>query len=171
MSTRHERHLPSRFLSRLAISDHTSEVTDTAPNEGAAHPSGAAIITEFLTYSPFVAHLGMKLVELIPDHAELLLPFAQPLITIGDTVHGGAISALIDTAAMAASWSTDTPPAGMRGTTVGLTVSFLSAARATDLTARATVLRRGKNLCNVDVEVRSADGDLAAKGLVTYKLG
>ena len=144
---------------------------DSASRDDAAGPSGAAIITEFLKHSPFVGHLGMTLVALSPDHAELRLPFAEPLITIGDTVHGGAISALIDTAAMAASWSTETAPAGMRGTTVGLTVSFLSAARATDLIALATVMRRGKNLCNVDVEVRTASGGLAAKGLVTYKLG
>ena len=134
-------------------------------------PTGADIITGFLQHSPFVAHLGMKLVSLEPDRAELILPFSEQMITIGDTVHGGAISALIDTTAMAASWSTDVPPASMRGTTVGLTVSFLAAARASDLTARATVLRRGKNLCNVDVEVFTASGELAAKGLVTYKLG
>ena len=137
----------------------------------ATSPTGAEIITEFLQHSPFVAHLGMKLISLESDRAELILPFWDPMITIGDTVHGGAISALIDTTAMAASWSTDTPPANMRGTTVGLTVSFLAAARSTDLTARGTVLRRGKNLCTVDVEVFTADGDLAAKGLVTYKLG
>lgn len=134
-------------------------------------PTGAEIITEFLQHSPFVSHLGMRLVSLEPDRAELILPFSEPMITIGDTVHGGAISALIDTTAMAASWSTEVAPANMRGTTVGLTVSFLAAARATDLTARASVLRRGKNLCNVDVEVVTAGGELAAKGLVTYKLG
>jgi uncharacterized protein (TIGR00369 family) len=137
----------------------------------AAGATGADIITEFLKHSPFVSHLGMRLVTLAPDRAELILPFSEPMITIGDTVHGGAISALIDTTAMAASWSTDAPPANMRGTTVGLTVSFLAAARASDLTARATVLRRGKNLCTVDVEVFTAAGELAAKGLVTYKLG
>jgi uncharacterized protein (TIGR00369 family) len=137
----------------------------------ATNPSGGEIITEFLKNSPFVSHLGMRLLSIEPDRAELILPFSDPMITIGDTVHGGAISALIDTTAMAASWSTDTPPANLRGTTVGLTVSFLAAARATDLTARATVLRRGKNLCNVDVEVVTASGELAAKGLVTYKLG
>jgi acyl-coenzyme A thioesterase PaaI-like protein len=38
------------------------------------------------------------------------------LVTIGDMVHGGAISALVDTAAMAAPWSAiefdGTPPLG-----------------------------------------------------------
>lgn len=143
----------------------------TPNDDAAATPSGTEIISQFLLHSPFVSHLGMRLVSLEPDRAELILPFSEPMITIGDTVHGGAISALIDTTAMAASWSTDAPPANMRGTTVSLTVSFLAAARASDLTAHATVLRRGKNLCNVDVEVFTASGELAAKGLVTYKLG
>jgi uncharacterized protein (TIGR00369 family) len=146
-------------------------MTDGAGKEITAGQTGAEIMSEFLKHSPFVRHLGMRLVTIRPDHAELILPFIEPLITIGDTVHGGAISTLIDTAATAASWSTDAPPANMRGTTVGLTVSFLAAARATDLTARATVIRRGKNLCTVDVEVSTAAGELAAKGLVTYKLG
>src|SRR6185503_588159 len=114
----------------------------------------------FLRHSPFVAHLGMRLVTLEPDRAELVMPFKDEIITIGDTVHGGAISSLIDTAAMAASWSTDTPPTNMRGTTVGLTVSFLAAARSVELTAHASVLRRGKNLCTVDVSVYTPDQEL-----------
>jgi len=136
-----------------------------------AGQTGADIMREFLKHSPFVGHLGMQLVGLAPDHAEIHLPFRYELITIGDMVHGGAISALIDTTAMAASWSTETPPANMRGTTVGFTVNFLAAARSVDLTARATVIQRGKNLCVADVEVADPSGSLVAKGLVTYKLG
>jgi len=160
-----------------------NDETTSAPGPGAAgeqagppqtqpaSQTGAGIITEFLRHSPFVAHLGMRLVTLEPDRAELVMPFKDEIITIGDTVHGGAISSLIDTAAMAASWSTDTPPANMRGTTVGLTVSFLAAARSAELTAHASVIRRGTNLCTVDVSVYTPDQELVAKGLVTYKLG
>ena len=133
--------------------------------------TGADIMREFLKVSPFVGHLGMKLVSLEPDAAELLLPFSEPLITIGDTVHGGAIATLIDTAAMAASWSTETPPENLRGTTVSLSVSFTTAARSADLTARARVVRRGRSLCACDVDVTDSAGELVAKGLVTYKLG
>ena len=94
-------------------------------------------------------------------------------MTIGDVVHGGAVSALIDTAAMAAAWSAiefdgDAP----KGTTVGLTVDFLAAARAQDLLAEALVLRRGGSLCFCEVKVNGADDEkLVATGLVTYKLG
>lgn len=139
--------------------------------EVAVAQTGADIIREFLKHSPFVGHLGMQLVRLDPDEAELLLPFQEAVITIGDTVHGGAIASLIDTAAMAASWSTETPPENLRGTTVSLTVSFATAARSVDLTAKATVVKRGRNLCACDVDVVDPYGELVAKGLVTYKLG
>jgi uncharacterized protein (TIGR00369 family) len=134
-------------------------------------PRGAEVIRGFLPTSPFVGQLGIELQSLEPDTAVLRLPFAESVVTIGDVVHGGAIGALIDTAAMAASWSTDEIPEGLQGTTVGLSVDFLSAARSQDLTATARVLRRGSSLCFCEVEVAGEDACLVAKALVTYKLG
>jgi uncharacterized protein (TIGR00369 family) len=136
-----------------------------------AEPRGAEVIRGFLPKSPFVGHLGIELQSLEPDTAVLRLPFTDRVVTVGDIVHGGAIGALIDTAAMAASWSTDEIPEGLRGTTVGLSVDFVSAARSQDLTAVARVLRRGSSLCFCEVEVTAEDGGLVAKALVTYKLG
>ena len=132
---------------------------------------GAELITEFLKHSPFVGHLGIELREIEDDRVVLALPFRDEVVTIGDVVHGGAISTLIDTAAMAAAWSAiefDEPP---RGTTIGLSVDFLAPGRAADLLAEAQVLRRGSSLCLCEVKVRPADDEeLVAGGLVTYKL-
>ncbi len=105
------------------------------------------------------------------DQATLKLPFAGSLITIGQTIHGGALASLIDTTAMAAAWSDVPARENLRGTTVGLTVSYLAAAQAEDVSATARVLRRGRSLVYLDVEVESASGTLVAKGLVAYKLG
>ncbi len=135
---------------------------------------GSELISAFLEHSKFVLHLGMELREIEDDRAVLALPYdEEKVVTIGDVVHGGAVSALIDTAAMAASWSAieydGVPP---KGTTVGLTVDFLAAARAQELLADARVLRRGKSLCFCEVKVNgAADDTLVATGLVTYKLG
>ena len=134
---------------------------------------GSELIAEFLKHSKFVVHLGMALRSIEDDRAVLVLPFAEEVVTIGDVVHGGAVSALVDTAAMAASWSAiefdGEPP---KGTTVGLTVDFLAAARAQDLLADARVLRRGRSLCFCEVKVTGEnDETLVATGLVTYKLG
>ena len=61
--------------------------------------SGADFIRQFFPSSPYVAHLGMQLTDIQPGTATITLPFADPLITIGTIVHGGAIASLIDTAA------------------------------------------------------------------------
>lgn len=127
------------------------------------------VVTAFLPASPLPRHLGIRLIELGDDRAELELPFSEQVTTIGDVVRGGAIGALVDTAAMAAAWS-DGAPAPAGGSTVGMTVDFLAPARAGDLRATATVLRRGRSLCFCDVAVTDAAGALVAKALVTYRL-
>jgi uncharacterized protein (TIGR00369 family) len=99
------------------------------------------------------------------------MSFADDLATMADLVHGGAIASLVDTAAMAASWSTEKVPDNLRGTTADLSLSFLSGARGSELRAEARVLRRGRTLCFCEVEVSDGAGEAVAKSLVTYKLG
>src|SRR5438105_1027875 len=91
--------------------------------------SGADFIRQFFPNSPYVAHLGIKLTDIQPGVATLTLPFTDALVTIGTIVHGGAIASLIDTAAMVAAWSDAEVTANPRGTTVNLTVAYLSAAQ------------------------------------------
>jgi uncharacterized protein (TIGR00369 family) len=135
-------------------------------------PTGAEVITEFLKHSPFVLHLGMRLESIERDRARLVMPYRGELATIGDVVHGGALSALVDTAAMAASWSAhEVEGEQLRGTTVALSVDFVAAAQGQEVTADARVIRRGKSLCFCDVDVTDAGDRLVAKGIVTYKLG
>jgi uncharacterized protein (TIGR00369 family) len=133
--------------------------------------SGAEVITQFLQHSPFVLHLGMRLESIEADRARLAMPYRDELATIGDVVHGGALSSLVDTAAMAASWSAHDTSGPLRGTTVGRSVDFVAAAVGQEVTADARVIRRGKSLCFCDVDVTDRDGALVAKGIVTYKLG
>jgi uncharacterized protein (TIGR00369 family) len=133
--------------------------------------TGEEIMRQFLPSSPFPGHLGIRLVDMGPDSATLGLPFAEALVTAGTTVHGGVVASLIDTAGMVAAWSGGEVPDRLRGTTVGLTVSYLAPADGEDLQASATVLRRGRSIVHVDVDVRTASGTAVAKGLVTYKLG
>jgi uncharacterized protein (TIGR00369 family) len=145
------------------------------PSGGPVRPerpqTGAEIITGFLPESPFVRHLGISLESLTPGRAILHLPFQASLATLGDVVHGGALASLVDTAAMAAAWSDAEVPEQLRGTTVALTISYVAPAKGEDLKAEASVLRRGRNLCFLEVEVRTSSGSVVAKGLVTYKLG
>jgi acyl-coenzyme A thioesterase PaaI-like protein len=72
---------------------------------------------------------------------------------------------------MVAAWSEAAVTGNPRGSTVALTVNYLNAAEGEDLQATASVLRRGRSLVYLDIEVRGASGKLVAKGLATYKLG
>lgn len=132
---------------------------------------GTDVMRQFLPASPFPAHLGIELVEIDDGQARLRLPFRDEVVTIGTVVHGGAIATLVDTAAMAAAWAGAEVPDRLRGSTVGLTISYLAPADGVDVTASAEVVRRGRRLATVRVDATTDDGTLVATALVTYQLG
>ena len=116
----------------------------------------------------FADLLGIELVSNRPDHVVVRMPYRAEL-GIG-RIHGGAISALIDVAATASFWSDPDLKETAMGATVGFTVNFLKLAVNSDLTATATVRRRGGTLCTGDVSVTNEAGDEVAMAVVTYKL-
>jgi len=132
---------------------------------------GTEIIRAFVPNSPLVQHLGIRIDSLSHDTARLVLPYDETLVTVGTTIHGGVIAALADTAAMAAAWSGVPAPESMRGSTVDLTVLFLAPAAATDLIADARVLRRGRSLVHLAIDVTATEGIAIAHAVATYKLG
>ena len=143
----------------------TDMVTPDAPVDG------AEIMRAFVPESPLVQLLGILLEELGDGTARLALPYNERLVTVGTTIHGGAIAALADTAAMAAAWSGIPAPESLRGSTVDLTVHYLAPAAATSLVAEARVLRRGRSLMHLAVEVSTEDGAPVAHAVATYKVG
>jgi uncharacterized protein (TIGR00369 family) len=140
------------------------EAASTPPTEGAALARG------WLENSPFVAHLGIRLESMEPDRARLAMPFTDALPTMGDVVHGGAISSLIDTAAAAAAWSGAELPEQPRASTIGVSVNFLAPVRGSGVVADARVTRRGRELCFCEVAVTDQAGTHVANGLVSYRL-
>ena len=130
-------------------------------------PTRREVVAQFIPSSPLVRHLGIRVERLEPDVAELVLPFAEHNVTIGDVVHGGAVSALADTACMAAAWSDD-GEAGPGGSTISLSIDFAAPAAKTDLRARAEVYRRGRT-CFCTVTVRDDGDGVVASGLATYR--
>jgi uncharacterized protein (TIGR00369 family) len=132
---------------------------------------GREIMRSFIPASPLVALLGIEIDALGDDEATLRLPYRTELTTIGEVVHGGAIAALADTAVMAACWCFDDPPESLRGSTVDLTVHYLAPAMASDLTAHARVLRRGRRLSHVEASVADAAGTHVAHAVGTYQIG
>ena len=134
-------------------------------------PTRREIIQQFVPHSPLVQHLGMRLEAIEDGHAELVLPFRPELATMDDIVHGGAIASLIDTAGMAASWSDDSEPESLAGSTVTLNVNYVAAARGQDLTATASVVKRGRAMVFSEVRVTEPGGRVVATGSVVQRLG
>ncbi|HVW79984.1 MAG TPA: PaaI family thioesterase [Mycobacteriales bacterium] len=132
---------------------------------------GREIMRGFIPASPLVALLGIQIVSLGDDEATLSLPYRPELTTVGEVVHGGAIAALADTAVMAACWCYDDPPESLRGSTVDLTVHYLAPALASDLSAHARVLRRGRRICHVGAAVTDSGGTEVAHAVGTYQIG
>jgi uncharacterized protein (TIGR00369 family) len=124
----------------------------------------------YLENSPFAAKCGLELTVMEPDRAEIELAYDESNTTYADIVHGGAITTLVDVAAVAAAWSGADPEKGSRGATVALSVQYLAAAKGERLRARAQVTRRGSSVCFCSVEVLGGGDDLVATGLVTYKI-
>ena len=135
------------------------------------NPSRREIIEAFIPNSPHAEQLGIRLASIGTAEAVLELPFKPELATIGDLVHGGAIGALIDTAAMAAAWATDEVPESPAGSTVSLSVNFASAANGVDLRAHARVAKRGGRLSFCEVTVTDPDETVVAHGIATYRFG
>jgi uncharacterized protein (TIGR00369 family) len=127
------------------------------------------VVRTAIVASPLGALLGAHAMEVAPDRVRVALPYRREITTVGDLVHGGAISALIDVAATAAFWTGADLTRNPRGTTIGFTVNFLAPARAQDLVAEARVVRRGRSVSVGEVIVTAA-GSEVARAMVTYKL-
>jgi uncharacterized protein (TIGR00369 family) len=158
------------YVNGETIVPEAADTTETSTPKGPP-ADGLAIMRQFIPNSPFARRVGIEIETLEPGRALLTLPFRPGNSTMGEVIHGGAITALVDTAAMAAAWSSGDVPEELRGSTVDLSVSFVAAARGEDLSAEARVLRRGRSLCYCEVDVTGDQGRLVAKALVTYKLG
>ena len=128
------------------------------------------IVRQAIVGSPLARLLAMDVVALERDRARIQLPFRSEVTTVGDLVHGGAISALVDVAATAAVWTAADMARNPRGTTIGFSLNFLAPARGQDLTADARVVQRGRTICVCDVQVEDAGDRAVARALVTYKL-
>ena len=133
-------------------------------------PDLESVLREAIVGSPLGRLLGVVLVDAEPDRVRVRLPFRPDVTTFGDLVHGGAIGALIDVTATATAWSRAELARGPRGTTIGLSVSYLNGARGQDLVATGTSIQRGKSIVVCEVHVTDAAGTDVARALVTYKL-
>ncbi len=121
--------------------------------------------------TPFMKHLAMEFVEGGDGWAKIKMAYQDENSTAFKALHGGAISALIDTTGAMAAWTTaEIATPKYFGSTIGVNVNYLSAAIGEDILAEGRVLKRGKEIIYSEVRVTNAAGKLLAQGTVTYRI-
>ena len=123
---------------------------------------------------PFWETLGISLDDAQVGWVRLRLAMREDLRTFGErsVLHGGAIATLIDSAAASATRTlrgVDEPP-WLGLATTDMHVSYLAAVTDGEVTAEGRVLRAGRQVAFLDIEVRNEDGDLVARGMVTMQI-
>jgi uncharacterized protein (TIGR00369 family) len=116
--------------------------------------------------------LGITIASIEVGRLRLALPMRPELGTYrrDHVMHGGAIASLIDAAgSVARTLQTPDEPAWTAVATTDLNVSYLEAA-TTNLTADARVLRAGRTVAFVEVEVRNTEDTLVAIGRATIAI-
>jgi uncharacterized protein (TIGR00369 family) len=122
---------------------------------------GAAI-----TQIPYAQLLGINFEGAERGAATLSMRARPELERFGGIMHGGALASLADTASAFAVLSTLEP--AEQTVTVDLTLHYLRPVGGGELTARARVVRAGRRLATVSVEISDESGALVVTALTTY---
>lgn len=125
----------------------------------------SALIREAFAMVPFARFLGLELGAMRPGEANLHLEVRDELKQNQGVIHGGAVASLIDTAAAFA--VVTRLEKGERVSTTDLTIHYLRPVTAGRLTATARVVRGGRRLFVLSVEVTN-DGRLIATAVTSY---
>ncbi|HEV2915446.1 MAG TPA: PaaI family thioesterase [Pyrinomonadaceae bacterium] len=115
---------------------------------------------------PFARLIGIELEEVERGAAVLRMEVRDELRRNGGTTHGGAIASLIDTAAAFALMTLLEP--GQSTTTIDLTIHYLRPLLEGRARAHARVIRSGRRVAVVSVEVTNEAESLAATALTSY---
>ena len=116
--------------------------------------------------SPFVDHLGVRLVSAANGASELVLPLAGTHLNSWDVAHGGITMTLADVALATAARSLADEGVGV--VTVEMKVNFMQPGRG-ELRAFGRVLHRSTTMAYCEGEVRDSEGHFVAKALGTFK--
>lgn len=125
-------------------------------------PAGHANVIE----SPFVDHLGVRLVSAADGASEVELPLGATHLNTWQVAHGGVTMTLADVALATAARSLAGD--GMGVVTVEMKVNFLQPGRG-QLRAFGRVLHRSTTMAYCEGEVRDSEGHFVAKALGTFK--
>ncbi|MDQ1556987.1 MAG: hypothetical protein QOD32_47 [Pyrinomonadaceae bacterium] len=123
-------------------------------------------LRESLTGVAYAHLLGITLEDAVRGSATLSMSARPELERFGGIMHGGALASLADTASAFAVLSTLEPEE--QTVTVDLTLHYLRPVTGGKLTARARVVRAGRRVATVSVEIFNESGAIVVTALTTY---
>ena len=115
--------------------------------------------------TPYFGHIGIEVVEIGEGYAKLQLDFKDHLTHPFGYFHGGVIASLADSAGIHAVMSI--LHEGEKALTLEMKINYCAAVKDVPIYDEGRVVHRGKRFAVTDVDVKSADGKLAAKAIVT----
>jgi len=116
---------------------------------------------------PIVATLGLEIVRFGDGTCESRVPRSRKYDGVFESFHGGLLMTVADSTACFAILTRT--GADTRLTTTDMNIRFLAAC-LTDVTARAHVIKFGRTLCPVAVDLFDAKSQPVAVAQVTYML-
>jgi uncharacterized protein (TIGR00369 family) len=135
-------------------------------DEDSVTPEQYAYAENALHSLPFAKLIGMRLVSLKLDEAQIAIEMRDDLRQPSGVLHGGVTATLIDTA-MAFAVRTRLP-INEATATIDLTVHYLRPHLTGTFICTAKNVRAGKRIFTVSAEVHNEEGKLIATGLSTY---
>jgi uncharacterized protein (TIGR00369 family) len=123
---------------------------------------------EHFDQDPFHRTLGVTVVERRPGFGRIRLSkTASTPAGIGGSVHGGVLASMVDIAMLVAVFA-ELGPGDQPAGTAELGITYLRQAQGAEIFAEATVIKRGRQLAMIEVEITDLEGRLCAKGRTLY---
>lgn len=122
----------------------------------------------FLDSTPYAQRLGVEIESLDGESARMRLPFKEENANPGDALHGGVAASLIDIGGLAVA-EVSLGEDAKRIHTASVQVTYLAAAIGEPIIADTKLLRRGKEICFLEVSVNTESGKPVSRGLCTVR--
>jgi uncharacterized protein (TIGR00369 family) len=135
-------------------------------NDESLTPEEEQRIKEAFSAVPFAHLLGIELGEMKRGAATLHLEVRDELRQNNGVIHGGVVASLADTAAAFAILTLLKPTETT--TTIDLTVHYLRPLLRGTISARACVVRAGRRVLVISIDIFNEDKSLAATALTSF---
>lgn len=125
-------------------------------------------VRDWVREAPYAAVLGLRVDQLSGEQALVSAGFKEELSNGDNALHGGVAASIIVTCAGCVTRAALGPDTGPWHTGA-VQVSYLAAALGEGIRARAKLLRKGKELAHIEVDLEGESGKAVAKGLLTVR--